>query len=125
MFTQLTILTLFMLTLGDLDDQMNELGNDYTYSWNLKKLVARKVLVSNKYFGHVSDIRRVREIQGPNKGSVTIYIEEKTGWLKTEQVSFEVTQEQYNRILNETFPLKDADLYHFKKIQNMYKKLRW
>lgn len=111
-----------MLTLDNLDDRLNEMGKNYIYSWNLKILVAKKVLVKNEYYGHVNDIRRVREIRGGADKDVIIYVEEKKGWFSTKDILIAVPLEQYNKVLNDIFPLEGADLFHFNKIQEKYKK---
>jgi hypothetical protein len=111
-----------MLTLSNLDERLKEIGKDHIYSWNLKILVAKKVLVQKGYFGHLNEIQRVREIYGGGSQEVTIYIQEKVGWFKTKDTAIDASLEQYNKVLNETFPLKDADLFHFNKIQEKYKK---
>jgi hypothetical protein len=111
-----------MLNLEDLDEQLDQKGKNYIYSWHLKILVAKKILVANGYYGHIDSIRRVYEIKGGYDPKVIIFIEEKVNFFKTKRISIDIPLDQYNKVLNETFPLKDADLFHFNKIQEKYMK---
>jgi len=114
-----------MLKLSDLGSKnscLEKIGMDFVESWNLKILVAEKVLIQRGEFKNIAEIKRIENIH-ERKNKVGISGTIKTGWLRpSQEFHADIPMNEFNQILNSSFPLSGEDLARFDKIKSEYKK---